>query len=790
LLTVVQSAMAAEWPVFRGPDSDNVVRDTTGLSDVDGLGLAPAWQHALGPGYSGVSVASGRAVTQFSDGENDLVVAFDAATGAELWRYPTSPTYRGHDGSHDGPISTVLIAGGRVFALSPWGDFHAIDLESGRKSWATHLVEDHGSMPPLFGYGSSPVFFDGVVVLEAGAGGGPPGTGLPRGRGPAVLGLDPASGDVLWRVGEESVNYQSPMVATVGDRRLVVATTDVHLYGLEAKTGAVLWKFAHGGELYPGPGTASMNPVPLGGGRFLLTDSPNSSKVVALTPGEDGRMALKEVWSGRSIRGSYATPVYYEGHVYAYSSNFLTCVDATSGQTVWRSRQPGDGFPILVDGHLVVMTKNGSLHVAEASPEGYREVASRTLFASSWTPPSFADGRIYVRGLDGIAAVDLAAGASPAAGRESSDGTRFARFLGEVMAASDKAKAVDRFLSAHESFPVIEDDGEEVAVHFLYRGAAQDMAIAGDFIGDRAEEAMSRLSGTDLFYYSARLLPDARVSYYFIKDFEERLTDPMNPRKAPDLMGEVSWVGMPRWVAPTHLGEAPQERRGRIEDLEVAGRQVRVYTPAGYQAAAPRRYPVAYVHGGRAALGLGGWTRTLDNLVGTSVEPLIAVFIPASQPEELAFEPGLSPYVDLFAESIVPAIDSQYRTLARAESRASVGAGMAGYAAVYSAFKHPGVVGRVASQSTFLLTMQTLLLAELVKTAGEQPLAIFLEWGTYDSRARHEAWDIREENRNLVEILERRGYEVTASEVPDGHGWASWSQRNDQVLEWLFPLVR
>jgi hypothetical protein len=85
--------------------------------------------------------------------------------------------------------------------------------------------------------------------------------------------------------------------------------------------------------------------------------------------------------------------------------------------------------------------------------------------------------------------------------------------------------------------------------------------------------------------------------------------------------------------------------------------------------------------------------------------------------------------------------------------------------------------------------MHTATLAQLAGPPGEQPVALFLEWGAYDSRAAHETWDLREENRKLAELLASRGYGVTSALVPEGHGWTSWKNRNDKVLEWLFPLA-
>ena len=78
----------------------------------------------------------------------------------------------------------------------------------------------------------------------------------------------------------------------------------------------------------------------------------------------------------------------------------------------------------------------------------------------------------------------------------------------------------------------------------------------------------------------------------------------------------------------------------------------------------------------------------------------------------------------------------------------------------------------------------------LVRTAQEHPLKIYMEWGVYDMRSPQEGWDMRENSRNLADWLRSRGYDVVAREVPDGTGWPSWKNRNDAVLQSLFPMGR
>ena len=138
---------------------------------------------------------------------------------------------------------------------------------------------------------------------------------------------------------------------------------------------------------------------------------------------------------------SYVTPVYHDGHLYGMSGRVFTCVDAATGEVRWRSREPGDGFPTMVGDHLVVMTKPGSLHIAEASPEAYREVARIDLFDEhSWSEVAFAGGHLFARSMAHLARVDPASAGATADDAASSWVTKtdFGRFLETVRRSSDK----------------------------------------------------------------------------------------------------------------------------------------------------------------------------------------------------------------------------------------------------------------------------------------------------------------------------------------------------------------
>ena len=112
------------------------------------------------------------------------------------------------------------------------------------------------------------------------------------------------------------------------------------------------------------------------------------------------------LWKSASLKGNYSEPVYVDGYLYGYNGNFLVCVDARSGEEMWKSREPGDSSLIYADGHLVVLTSKGKLVVIEANSDRYKEVDSlQVLEGRSITQPAVAQNRIFVRNLREIACI-------------------------------------------------------------------------------------------------------------------------------------------------------------------------------------------------------------------------------------------------------------------------------------------------------------------------------------------------------------------------------------------------
>lgn len=777
---VVASSALADWPAFRGPKGDGWA--TAGLPEgSEPLGLLAKWQRPIGSGYAGIAVADGVLVTAGREGDQDMLFGLDAESGDERWRVDLGATYAGHDGSHDGPIATPAIADGRAFMVSARGRLVAVDLASGAPVWSRELASELEVEGPFYGWASSPRPVGDLLVMWVGGDKG------------HVAAFDRRDGKLVWKQLEESTDAQSPMVAKLAGREQIVVIGGVSIAGLDPRDGTVLWQLEHqGGQGAMGAPTSS--PLLLGDDRILFKHSVDASMVVKVSTAGDGFVAAIE----REIRGlnrSYSPPALAGDVVFGYTGRYFSAVDPAAGTLLWRSREPGDGFLTAVGDHVVVVTKEGSVHLGPASREAWAEVARLEVFDDLvWAPPAVVGSRIFLKSLGGIARVDLTRSAARPAAAAAEIPAALAPVVADLATTEDKAAAVTRFL-AGKSLPLV--DGEVVT--FLYRGPGEDLAVAGDMIGMRREEAMHRLGETDLWWWSTTIDRRARLSYTFLVDNEPR-PDPSHSRRVaatvlgPDLNWqrgtglEMSWFAMPDW--PGNLLPA-SPARGTLERFAVAvprpeGQEgepfqvgLTVWLPPGYDAAAAKRYPVVYVLD-RNAFEAGNWRDTLDRVVGRTVQPLIVAFVAA---------PRMPAFDEAFVGAVLPEVEKRFLVNQKAEARALVSMGFGSQGALMLTLEHPTLFGNVGLQSYYAVESMMGEVEEALAKAEKGGPRIYLEWGRWDLRSPHEEMDMKASAEWLDRHLRSKGLAVLGGEVFDSTDFASWRNRTDVVLEALFPLA-
>jgi outer membrane protein assembly factor BamB len=391
-LALPAAAADDAWPGLWGPTGDGRAGPEARLPRAAALKIREAWRRPIGSGFSAIAVAGARGYTALSEGGVDHLIAFEASSGRELWRARLGETYRGHDGSKDGPASTPAVDEGRVFVVSRHGLLFAFDAGSGAVSWRRDLKGDVGAAEPFYGFATSPLVSGRHVVVQTG------------GEKSGLAAFDKGTGATAWTASHsKAVAYSSPVLATLaGTAQLVVLANDV-VYGARPEDGSLLWSLPTGWA-----DEATRAPLALPGDRLLISGT-NESKLIEVRKQGD-RLAAREVWKTPRLKNSLSPTVFHEQHLYGFNSGYLVCLDLATAEVAWREKVYA-GSLILIDGQLLVLgAESGELRIAPASPDGYRERLKAAVLnagATSVSGPAFAAGRLFLRNLEEFVALDI-----------------------------------------------------------------------------------------------------------------------------------------------------------------------------------------------------------------------------------------------------------------------------------------------------------------------------------------------------------------------------------------------
>jgi outer membrane protein assembly factor BamB len=391
---IAAAAGAQEWPQFRGPERNGISRDSGILRTWPEAGPAELWRQKIGIGYSAVSVVGDRLYTMYTTQEDDqeieLAAAFDAATGKQLWGTPVGQAIVSDWGN--GPRSTPTVDGDTVYVLGSLGKLMALAAADGSKRWEVDLPERFGGRAPYHGFSASVLIEGDTLIVE---------TGAPEGK--AFAGLDKATGETRWTVGDDarSPGHSSPLPVDLLGQHQVLYLVLGKIVAL-SPDGRELWSHplprseAHSMPIFVAPDLVFISGAEgIGAHLFRVTQ-------------EESGMSAEEVWSSRVIRAHFSSCAVHEDHIYGFDNATLKCIVTATGEQKWSKRGLGRGSLIVAEDHLIVLSDKGRLLLLEATPAGYVEKGRvQALEGRSWTAPVLAGGKLYLRNHTEMVCYDI-----------------------------------------------------------------------------------------------------------------------------------------------------------------------------------------------------------------------------------------------------------------------------------------------------------------------------------------------------------------------------------------------
>ena len=425
--------VGGDWPGFLGPSGDGKSSETGFFTPAGLRGAKLLWHRRLGTGYAMPAISRGR-LFQFSrHGDQARLECLRAETGEPLWTFEYPSRYEDLYGYDNGPRSSPVVDGDRVYIFGVEGMLHCVAAADGRVVWKVDTAARFGVIQNFFGVGCTPVVEGDLLI--ANIGGSPPeNQDVPpgqvervRGNGSGIVAFDKHTGAVRYAFSDELASYASPVLATITGRRWGFMFARGGLVGFDPATGRQDFHFPWRAKIRESVNAS--NPVVVGDEVLISETYGPGAALLRVRPG--GHEVVWQDDAGRrakSLQTHWNTPIHHAGHVYASSGRHpenaeLRCVEWRTGAVRWA--QPGLGRSSLlwVEDHFFCLTEWGELVVIRADPRRYDEVCRvalevetgvaegprpRLLKHPAWAAPILAHGLLYVRGADRLVCVELA----------------------------------------------------------------------------------------------------------------------------------------------------------------------------------------------------------------------------------------------------------------------------------------------------------------------------------------------------------------------------------------------
>lgn len=380
----IDAALAtAEWPGFRGADRMGHAKAPKLAADWKSNPPKLLWKRPVGAGWSSFAVAGSFAFTLEQRAANEAVVCYDLATGSEVWTQQRAARFDDPMGG-PGPRATPTLADGAVFTASASGMLQRLKAGTGEVVWQQDFKSIAGREPPMWGYASSPLVTQSLVIIYAGGAGDK-----------GVMAFDAATGQARWSVACGPESYSSPQLSKVlGEDTLLMLSPDGLLL-LDPAIGKVrlnyAWKF---------DGYRALQPTVIGDDVVLLP-TPMTAGTRAIRISKKGdQLAAEELWTSKHMKPDFTELIAHKGYLYGIDGSMFSCVDLKTGTRTWKEGRYGKGQALLLDSsdQLLIAAEDGRVVLLQADPTSHKELTSfQALKGKTWNHPVVVGDKLLVR---------------------------------------------------------------------------------------------------------------------------------------------------------------------------------------------------------------------------------------------------------------------------------------------------------------------------------------------------------------------------------------------------------
>jgi outer membrane protein assembly factor BamB len=379
----------AEWPGFRGPERDSVIRGVRIKTDWAQSPPVEMWRRPIGPGWSSFAVRGDLLYTQEQRGDEEIVACYKVSTGEPVWRHRDPVRFWESNGG-PGPRATPTLSKDRVYAFGATGILNALDAGNGAVVWSRNVASDTGRRVPDWGFASSPLVVDDLVIVAAAG---------------TLAAYDVATGNPRWRGPSYGGSYSSPHRATIDGIDQILLLGGPGAISVAPANGTVLWEheWSPGAIVQPAltDGDVLINTITATGGMGI--------RRLAVAHGAGG-WSVEERWTSNGLKPYFNDFVVHEGHAFGFDGSILSSIDLEDGKRKWKGGRYGNGQLVLMSDQdvLLVLSEEGELALVRAASDQFTELARfPALDAKTWNHPVLVGDILLVRNGEEMAAFRL-----------------------------------------------------------------------------------------------------------------------------------------------------------------------------------------------------------------------------------------------------------------------------------------------------------------------------------------------------------------------------------------------
>lgn len=400
-LAAGEVALAGNWPNWRGPGFDGVVREGAGYPTHWSNTENVAWKIDLpGKGASTPIVWDDRIIlTCAMDGKNG-VLCLDPA-GKPVWQVTVGKERAGSHAKATGCNPSAATDGKHLYVYFKSGDLACLDF-AGKIVWQHNLQEKFGKDTLWHDLGTSPVLTaDNVVVAVMHS-------------GPSFLvAYDKVTGKQAWKQDrnlnapqEAAQSYSTPVVVNDKGKEVIVVLGADHVTAHDAADGHELWRVGGLNPTANGFFRSIASPVVLDG--IVVAPYARGSSLTAIRLGGSGDVTKTQVaWTKEKLGADVPSPSAMDGKVYLCTDRGeLSCLDVKTGNVLWsgqveKNRTAFSSSPVIADGKVYMTREDGKTFVVQQGSE-FKLLAANSLGEGEFVvaTPVFVDGRILIRTVE------------------------------------------------------------------------------------------------------------------------------------------------------------------------------------------------------------------------------------------------------------------------------------------------------------------------------------------------------------------------------------------------------